>query len=525
MEQENIERTGFWGFPAKVLNEAGGAVIYAYDVGAGAVDKMVSMAKKAAVLPAGLPGTIAALPKTVKGIFAGGLEVVKPSESKIIEAKIEEREKKIKELYYEIGKEGAKSSEVDALLELEPVKKLISDVREYEKEIQRLKSRVSELEEQEKEKEKEQEKEKALRKKKLEEKARLAKEKVKIRDVEVVKAVKSAIEKALRHGVFESTSERAIFDKIANDLLDSDMEIKVLAAAELGKMKTEAAVPVLIEAVKFDDPYLTSEVTNALINIGDPRAISLFKEKVTAPHYRVRVACLRGLYKLAGDEDIMPAVTDALRDEHPDVRRTGATFIGWKDYADAGPGLVQCLRDEEERVRKAAISALASIRDKAAVLPLINLLGDKNLEIRKKAFDAVKMIIGEEITFDVEASGKALSDAIDDLRAWWQEKRLGVEVPERGEAVKPEAEEAAKVEAADERQAEIERAWAKEEPAEEVSEPEAVAPEAEELEVTEDKLKRMLKAELISMCKDRGIECDENLTKVEIIELILGKNQ
>ncbi|MBW2329967.1 MAG: HEAT repeat domain-containing protein [Deltaproteobacteria bacterium] len=515
MEQENIERTGFWGFPAKVLNEAGGAVVYAYDVGAGAVDKMVSTAKKAAVLPAALPRTIAALPKTVKGIFAGGLEVAKPSKSKIIEAKIKEREKKIKDLYYEIGKEGAKSSEVEALFELEPVKKLISDVREYEKEIQRLKSRVSELEEQEKEKEKEQEKEKALRKKKLEEKARLAKEKVRIRDVEVVKAVKSAIEKALRHGVFESTSERAIFDKIANDLLDSDMEIKVLAAAELGKMKTQAAVPVLIEAVKFDDPYLTSEVINALINIGDSRAIPLFKEKVTAPHYRVRVASLRGLYKLAGDEDVMPAVTDALRDEHPDVRRTGATFIGWKDYAHAGPGLVQCLRDEEERVRKAAISALASIRDKAAVLPLISLLGDKNLEMRKKALDAVKMIIGEEITFDVEASGKALSDAIDNLRAWWQEKRLGVEVAERGEAVKPEAEEAAaRVEAADERQAEIERVWAEEEPA-----------PSEEPEPTEEQLKRMLKAELISMCKDRGVECDESLTKVEIIELILGKKQ
>ncbi len=498
MENQGIESKGVLGFTGKVLNEAGCAVVSLYDMGSGAAEKVLSTRKKAITAPSALSETAkgiftwpSALSETVKGMFTWVPGVAKPTETGMIEEKIKEKEKKIEALYYEIGKKGAKGADTGEALESEPIKKLLSDVREYEKEIHRLEGRVGELEEEEKEKEKE----KALRKEKLKETARLAIERVKTKDVQADQAVKAAIENAVKHGEFEIASERSTFDKIANDLLDSDMEVKLLAAAELGKMQNEAAVPVLVEALKFDDPYLTSEIINALINTGDSRAIPLFKEKVKAPHYRVRVACLRGLYKLAqeDDTDVMPLLTDALRDEHPDVRKTGATFIGWKDDANAAPGLVPCLKDEDERVRKAAVSALANIKDEVAVFPLISVLGDKNRQIRKKAFDAIQTIVGEQITFDLEASGKALSEAMDNLRAWWQEKRIGTGVEDRqAEEEEPEA---------------------------------AAAPEAEEPELTREKLMRMLKAELISLCKRGGIECDEKLTKAEIVELILTEKE
>ena len=453
MEHVEIRRSGVLGFVARVLNEAGGALVDLFDLGSTAADKIGSAFKKA-------PDFLA-----------------KPGERKIMKGKIRKKQEKIEKLYSEIGKEGVKYSDsgVESPLETETVKSLISDVREYEKEIQRLKSRISEVEEEEKAK--------RLRKEKLKEEVRPAKEKVEIKEVPVVKAVKSEIENALRDGVFESASEKAKFEKVANDLLDNDMEVKILAATELAKMKNEAAVPVLTEIVKFEDPHLTSEIINALIDIGDSKAVPLFKEKVTDPHYRVRVACLRGLYKLAeDDEDAIQLLTNALRDEHPDVRRSGVTFIGWKDNVDAVPALVQCLRDEDEKVKKAALSALATIREKSAVVPLIRALKDKGLDMKEKVLDAIKMITGEEITFDLEASGKELSKAIDDLMDWWEKKRLG----------------------------EVEIA--------EAEEPEPVVELPPEWE-----LKRKLKSELISICKDLGIECDEELTKSELIQLIFER--
>jgi len=460
MEHAEIRRSGVLGFVARVLNEAGGALVDLFDLGSVAVDKIGSAFKKAPDL------------------------LVKPSKTKIIKDKIKKKEEKIEKLYGEIGKEGVKYSDADveSPLERETVKSLIYDVREYEKEVQRLKSRISELEEEEKAE--------TLRKRKLKEEAMPAKEKVKIKDVPVVKAIKLEIENALRDGVFESTSEKAKFEKVANDLLDSDMEVKILAVTELAKMKNEAAVPVLTETVKFEDPHLASEIVNALIDIGDSKAVPLFKEKVTDPHYRVRVACLRGLYKLAEDDDeeATQLLTNALQDEHADVRRSAITFIGWKDNVDAVPTLVQCLKDENEKVRKAALSALATIREKSAVVPLIRALKDKDLDMKEKVLDAIKMITGEEITFDLDASGKELSKAIDDLTDWWQKKRLG-EV----EIAQPEEAEEAK------------------------------EPEEEKEEFDRANLMRKLKSELISICKDLGIEFDEELTKSELIQLILKR--
>lgn len=480
MEHEEPRRSGFFGFAAKVLNEAGGAIVDLYDLSSKGVGLASSTLKKAPVLP-----------EKVKGMLTRSWRGAKPVETNRIKAKIKKKEKKIDELYSKIGKEGAKHLDSDAEkpLETESVKSLISDVREYEKDIQRLQTRITELEEEKKE---------PPRKKTPPKERKRAKEK----DVPAAVAVRLAIKNALRQGMFESGSDRAMFEKAAEDLLDKDIEVKILAVTELAKMKNKAAVPILIEAIKFDDPYLASEAINALINIGDSRAISLFKEKAKDSHYRIRVACLRGLYKLAEDDDVAPFLADALKDEHPDVRKTAVTFIGWKENIDTVPGIVQCLRDEDDRVSKAAIAALANMKDEAAVLPLIRTLENKNLDIKKKALEAIKTITGEDVAFDFQASGQALTEAVDNLMDWWQKKRLGeVEIAqpeEGGEGSEPE----------------------------EVSEPEQEAEknEPEEEALTEENLSKKLKSELIAICTGLEIECDESLKKAEIIQLILGKD-
>ncbi|MBF0508205.1 MAG: HEAT repeat domain-containing protein [Deltaproteobacteria bacterium] len=410
MVNEYTDRTGFWGGVAKVLNAGGSATVYTYDATATALGKFFSVIKKAPSLPG-----------KAKGIFTVGLGGIRPGEIKILEAKIKDYENKIKVLYYEIGKEGAKSEAADAAMAHESVTQLISDVREYEKEIQRLQKRIEEV--------KEQREAAASVKKKHQEDVASAKESERMSEEQILTGVASAIKRSIKEGLFESVSDRAVFERVANDLLDSETEIKILAAAELGKMGNQAAVPIFMEAVKFDNPALVSEIINSLIGIGDARAISLFKKMIYHPSYQVRIGCLRGLYKLAGSDDAGPLLIESLRDKHPEVRRTAITFIGWKDYADATPGLIQCLKDGEPRVRKAAVSALANLKDKAAVLPLIKLLSEKEIEIREKALDAIRLITGEEIVCDVHASGKALAESIDNLRDWWQEKRMGDQEP------------------------------------------------------------------------------------------------
>lgn len=502
MEEEYQERSGFMGGVAKVLNAGGGAAVYTYDATAGALKKAVEAAKKTPVLP-----------QKAAEVFSAGLGVVKPREVKAVEARINEYEKKIKTLYFEIGKEGAKYSADENPLETEEVQKLITDVREHEKEIQRLETRIDEIKEQKK----------AEKKKKRAKVIRFARKPSKAPVEQVKKKVESAIDKAVKQGEFDNRSDREIFSKVASDLLDNEMEIKILAAGELGKIKNSAGVPILLEALNFGDADLDIDIINSLIAIDDERAIPVFKEKVSDARFRVRIGCLRGLYKLADDQEATPFLMEALRDENAEVRRTAVTFIGWKDYDDAVPALVQCLRDDKTRVRKAAVSALANLKDESAVLPLIKVLADKDLEIRQKAFEAVQVISGQDITFDVNAAGRQLKADVGKLRDWWQNERLGkVGVEAEEEVSEPETvtEEVAEVEAqaveeaAEPETAAEEVAETEAEPAEEKALPEGVA-------LTESELKKMTKAEIVALCKERGLEFEEKQTKAEIIQVIM----
>jgi HEAT repeat protein len=509
MVQEEHKVSGVLGGVAKVLNTGGKLMVRTYDLTAGLVGKTAGAAGKAA-------GAVASASPQVYGkakdILAGGFgRLFRSNEKQELRTKVSEYEEKIKKLYYEIGKEGSSAEK----LESEKVTELIGKVREYEQEIQRLQARITEMNEME-----------ALRREEAKkEKARPVRKKVRVSDEQAAAAVRAAIDKAVKHGEFDSDSQKEIFKKIANDLLDEEMEVRILAAAELGKMSIKPIADVLMEAVKFDNVYLTAEIINSLTNIGDARALSLCKEMAKSPNHRGRISSLRGLYKMGADEEIASYLIEALNDEHPEVRRTAATFLGWKDIADSVPGLIQTLQDKDESVRKAAVTALANIKDKSSVLPLMRALSDESIDIREKALEALKTITEEEISFNVELKGKELTDAINGLKEWWQGERIGKieelitpeavlaaeEAPVSGkggtEAPAVETEEGSYMaEAAPEETAEGEK---------------KAAPIAEELK--EEELRKKLKSDLISLCRSRGMECDETYTKAELIDMLLSK--
>jgi len=493
MEDEKRSRTRFLSGVAKALNATGSAIVVSYDSTTGFVEKTFSKVKR--VTPP-LPGITKDFFSGTRKIFAGGFKIFKTGEEEKIESKIKEYEEKVKAAYYEIGKEGATNEQ----LESEAVKKLIKDVKEYEKEIQRLKSRVVELEELQKEKE--------IIKKERKKEEKHTKKRSKVPDALVLSSVREAIERAVKHGDFETDSDRAIFEKIAHDLLDNEMEIKILAASELGKIGNKAAVRILSEAAKFSNPYLITEIINSLINLEDPESLALFKEMASDPNYRVRMVSLRGLYKLGVDKEILPILMEALTDDHSEVRRTAVTFLGWKDCPEAVPGLVQTLQDMHERVRKASVSALANIKDEAALLPLVRTLSDKSLEIRELAMEAIRVITGKEIEFDVELTGKALTEAIVKLKERVHSERIGqVDVAAPDEEAAPDTEEAVV----------LEEAAAQAE--EDTSEEEKV--ETSKVGLTESQLLKKTKAKLLELCEEQGIGCSESLTKAEIIKLLM----
>lgn len=550
MSQEGVQSTvkasGFLGGIASVLNFGGRTIVKTYDVVTEVGSKAIDVIGKTSAFVGSGASKVFGDARNLFGKIGNG-------QKGKLKAKIAEYEEKIKKLYYEIGKESSSAQK----LESEKVNELIAKVREYEQEIERLNQQINEMAEIERLKAEEAKKEKE----------KPSKKKVKVSDEQAIGAIKSAIENVLKQGTFDSESQKEIFKKIAHDLCDDEMEVRILAAAELGKMGISPASDVLIESVKFDNPYLTAEVINSLTNIGDARVLSICKESVKSPNHRCRISSLRGLYKMGTNEEVAPYLIEALNDEHPEVRRTAITFLGWKDITDAVPGIIQCLQDKDEGVRKAAVTALANIKDESSVLPLMRVLGDDNTDIRKKAYDALVSITGESIDFDTNLKGKALNEAIEKLKDWWQSERIS----KIGEVLTPEPSIAESVEspaetttemAPEETQPTETVSYVIETTPEEVTQPVAtteeiateeiatspvqetaapvdvampdVEPEISttqdntvddvasfEAEWTEESLKKKLKSDLIAMCKNKGIECDESFTKAELISMLL----
>ena len=400
MENDFKERKGFSGAVATTLNYTGMGLVYAYDATAITLKGIVKLAKKTT---------------KIKNLFSTNAVGKRLDEYQHIQHRIDQYENRIKSLYFEIGKLGAQNADTQNPVENEDIKKLLDDVKEYEKEIKRLDSRLADIRGRQEVFERPQHVEGQSTTEMANEHEHYE---------ESLSHLKSVIDKGIRHEKFESQSEREIFTKVANDLLDTDPEIQVLAAAELAKMDHPGAIPILIAASKLNQPELTNEIINALIIFDDERAVQVFKEEMANPRFSVRIGCLRGIYKLGDDHDVVSILSDALRDKHSEVRRTAATFLGWRDKSDAIPALVQCLKDENERVRRATVDALSNIKDPASVLPLIKVLADEKLDIRERAYGAIRLITSEKIEFDLHLTGSKLKEEIIKLRDWWQEFRM-----------------------------------------------------------------------------------------------------
>lgn len=485
---------------SKVMTGGGIAVAKTTGMVVGYSGKLLRIVKdKTTSLP--LPS----LPSLPKGLFSGGVSKIWGGEKAKVKVSIAKARQRIDKLYFEIGKQGAKLFGVEDITDHESVKDLVNEVKSCEGQIQRWEQRLKDIDREQAE----------ARRKRIQREA-VGEE----ADTEEIKnSIRDSIDKAMKTARFDNSSEKAIFDKVTHDLLDDDVEIRLLAAAELGKIAKPDSSPVLKEALAYRNVYLTSEIINALININDQSCLPIFKANVKDDNYRVRLGSLRGIYKLGG-ADSVPYLTDGLKDEHTEVRKSAATFLGWVGLKDAAPALIQALKDSDQEVKKAAAMSLSILRDPSSVMPLIRVLKESSIEVREKVVHAVERITGKAVEFKIDASGEELKKNIETLKAWWQKNKMA-DVEEALEGAEVEAETAEEEEAPVEEEATTEEAPAAEEEA--PADEEAPAEPTGDEPITIENLDKMLKKDIAQKCDEMGVTYSPEDTKANLIKKILKK--
>ena len=145
----------------------------------------------------------------------------------------------------------------------------------------------------------------------------------------------------------------------------------------------EPAVQPLMARLSDADARLRAKVASALGRIRDVRPVDLLCQTLKDRDESVARRAAEALGAIGDSRAVDPLIA-ALRDGSDWLRTGVADSLGKLGDRRAVPALLQALTDRTRDVRSAAMNALATIGDPTAILPLLWLLEDQNWEERNR---------------------------------------------------------------------------------------------------------------------------------------------
>lgn len=115
-------------------------------------------------------------------------------------------------------------------------------------------------------------------------------------------------------------------------------------------------------------------------------------EQIQSDDHQVRRKAIKTLAKKATAPDVEELCQLLLNHSSASVRADCARALGYIKRSAAVPALVNALEDEHWSVRRSAVDALGHIADPRACTPLVKMLSDKELEIQRHAATAFQQL-------------------------------------------------------------------------------------------------------------------------------------
>jgi len=229
---------------------------------------------------------------------------------------------------------------------------------------------------------------------------------------------RNALVRGLVAEILGEIADPRALDALVQALADRYRRVRLAAIAAIGKLKTQAAVARLLEALESDDSEFADVAAKALVNAGAvvsqhiinllaPRPVNAepLNPDGTPPtdsplpiSAALRARAARILGQLREPLALRPLI-DTLRDPDDWVRAGAATALGNLLDPTATEPLIACLRDAHPSVRAAAAEALGRLRDLTAAEPVLPLLQDIQASVRAAAARALGHI-GDSITIE-----------------------------------------------------------------------------------------------------------------------------
>ena len=172
---------------------------------------------------------------------------------------------------------------------------------------------------------------------------------------------------------------------------EKDPELRWRAAFGLGLCgESDIALKALTKALKDNSPAVKRAAVGAIGRIGGKGRVKLVAPSIRDPDPRVRAAAARAL-GMSHDKAGVPHVLVAAKDENVVVRATAIAALGALATRDSLAAIVAAARDPERQVRYTAMKVLCNIHRPSACAALLRLVSDTDRRIRADASNALRI--------------------------------------------------------------------------------------------------------------------------------------
>jgi hypothetical protein len=210
---------------------------------------------------------------------------------------------------------------------------------------------------------------------------------------------------------YDSAVDKKIFTGALAGLMSGDADTRALAAKAMSCIRHKLSGRALVaQLARETSVSARAECINALTKLEAKEGLPAVVDALDDEHAAVRLAAVRGTYRLAGREGAGLLVR-MLHDASEDVRRRAATCLGWLDHKPAAVDLLSLLADPHAFVRGAAVDALANIGSSRAVPGITELLEDPVESVRRRSYLALQFITGGRMAETFHDEGRLSTDA------------------------------------------------------------------------------------------------------------------
>ena len=163
-------------------------------------------------------------------------------------------------------------------------------------------------------------------------------------------------------------------EKIANVLIDPDLDVQGKAVDVLIKANHPDTVKFLVTALKDESEYARRAAVEVLNEIGDENSIKDLLDAIKDDDWWVRSRAGDALAEIGGPR-VVNSVVKLIGDKDEDIRRTAIEILNSTKSAQAEDHLIKATDDTDWWVRERAIDALSKIGSTKALPKLEGMLG------------------------------------------------------------------------------------------------------------------------------------------------------